>query len=80
MTPLHHKILIGVIASLASAGILAISGILVTTLQTSARIEAKMEDISTDFDSFVNLRYQADMDGVSQEFTRVNDRIDKAIQ
>ena len=79
MTPLHHKILIGAISTVVASGIIATSSIVITTLETSSRIEAKVEDISTDFDRFTDIRYQSDLDNITKEIARVNDRIDEAI-
>lgn len=79
MSPWMQKILVGVIASLTAAGIAAWSNIVIKNNETSARIEAKVEDIGRDFDRFVDLRYQADMDGIGEDMARLDVRIDKAL-
>jgi len=79
MTPLHHKILIGIVASVTAAGIAATSNLIINNLQTSSRIEAKVEDIATDFDRFTDIRYQADLENITKEIARTHERIDKAM-
>ena len=79
LSPLTHKIMVGIIASVVAGGIAAASNIVMSNLQTSSRIEAKVEDIATDFDRFTDIRYQADLENITKEIARVNTRIDKAI-
>jgi hypothetical protein len=76
MSPLTHKIIVGMIASVSAAGIIAMSNVIIKNNETSARIEAKVGDISTDFDRFVDLRYQADMDQIDRAIASVNARVD----
>jgi hypothetical protein len=77
MPPWLQRLVIGVMVAVMGGGIAAWSNIVIKNNQTASRIEAKVEDIAIDFDRFVDLRYQADMDRINARIAQQDVRLDK---
>ena len=77
MKPAMQRILIGLVVGLATAGIVNTWTIISDNNQTAVRIEQHVKDISTDFDRFVDLRYQSDIDAIESRMANYEMRLDR---
>ncbi len=76
---MFHKIAVGVAIAVTAGGIMAVSNLLMNTNANTTQIKQQVDDMSSDFDRFVEIRYQEDMRRIDEAITRVNDRVDDAL-
>lgn len=77
MKPWMQRILIGTVVAVTAGGIAAWSNLVVQNNATANRIEAKLEDVSRDFDNFTNIRYQDDLTDTRTRIANVEERLDR---
>jgi hypothetical protein len=77
MKPWMQRILIGLVVALASTGMINAWNMVAENARSSTRIEQAVNDISTDFDRFTDIRYQADMEQLGRRMAQYEARLDR---
>lgn len=73
MKPWMQRILVGVVVAVTGGGIAAWSTIVIKNLETSSRIETKVDGVSKRLDDF-DVRYQVDQDRIHDRLLAVENR------
>lgn len=72
MAPWVQRSMIGIVIAVVGGGIAAWSNLVIQNNATASRIEAKVEDIGRDFDSFTQIRYQQDLEDTRRRIADVD--------
>jgi hypothetical protein len=67
MKPWLQRTVIGIAVAVSVTGLTVMSGVVMENQKANARIEAKLDDVINDFDRFVDLRYQRDVDELEND-------------
>lgn len=79
LKPWAQRLLIGMMVSVMTAGITAFSFIIWDNNRVAVATHTSVVIMKDDFDRFVELRYQSDMDAIDTRFADVTRRIDDLI-
>lgn len=67
MKPWLQRTIVGVCVAVSVTGLTVMSGVVMENQRSAARIEAKLDDVTNDFDRFVDLRYSREIDKLERE-------------
>jgi len=76
MKPWLQRTIIGLSVTLSVSGITAFTSIILENQKSVARVEAKLDDLTSDFDRFVDLRYVKDIDDLEDHVAAVDARME----
>ncbi len=77
MKPWLQRTIIGLSVTLSVSGITAFTSIILENQKSVARVEAKLDDLASDFDRFVDLRYVKDIDDLEDQVAAMDDRLER---